>query len=76
MDSSDYQMDEVVSDANLGEIDEVAKELEHALRWNTLDIELNELNKRIEQKELEMKLFGKYDTEAHATLSSVGHHCQ
>ncbi|XVF61223.1 hypothetical protein PTKIN_Ptkin08bG0112700 [Pterospermum kingtungense] len=64
MDSSDYQMDEVVSDENPEEIDEVAKELEHALRQNTMDRELNELNKRLEQKESEMKLVEGTDTEA------------
>ncbi|XVE82831.1 hypothetical protein DITRI_Ditri16bG0037200 [Diplodiscus trichospermus] len=64
LDSSDYQMDEAVSDENPGEIDEVAKELEHALRRNTMDRELNELNKRLEQKESEMKLVGGAETEA------------
>ncbi|XWS29796.1 hypothetical protein CRYUN_Cryun24cG0061200 [Craigia yunnanensis] len=64
MDSSDYQMDEVVSDENPGEIEEVAKELEHALWRNTMDRELNELNKCLEQKESEMKLVGGADTEA------------
>ncbi|XP_022740221.1 kinesin-like protein KIN-4A [Durio zibethinus] len=64
MDSSDYQMDEVESDENPGEIAEVAKELEHALRRNTMDRELNELIKQLEQKESEMKLLGGADTEA------------
>ncbi|XVF59373.1 hypothetical protein PTKIN_Ptkin07bG0270600 [Pterospermum kingtungense] len=64
VDSSDYQMDEVLSDENPGEIDEVANELEHALRQNTMDKELDELNKRLEQKECEMKLVGGADTEA------------
>ncbi|XP_022775163.1 kinesin-like protein KIN-4A isoform X1 [Durio zibethinus] len=64
MDSSDYQMDEVLSDENPGEIDEVAKELEHALQRNTMDRELNELNKCLEQKESEMRLVGGVDTEA------------
>ncbi|KAA3457455.1 kinesin-like protein FRA1 [Gossypium australe] len=64
MDLPDYQMDEVLSDDNPGEIDEVAKELEHALRRNNMDRELNELNKRLEQKESEMKLVGGTDTEA------------
>ncbi|XVE87082.1 hypothetical protein DITRI_Ditri18aG0087800 [Diplodiscus trichospermus] len=64
MDSSDYQMDEVVSDENPEEIDEVAKELEHELRRNTMDRELNELNRRLEQKQSEMKLVGGADTEA------------
>ncbi|XP_021301205.1 kinesin-like protein KIN-4A isoform X2 [Herrania umbratica] len=64
MDSSDYQMDEAVSDESPEEINEVAKELEHALRRNTMDRELIELNKRLEQKESEMKLVGGADTEA------------
>ncbi|KAK5843584.1 Chromosome-associated kinesin KIF4 [Gossypium arboreum] len=64
MDLPDYQMDEDLSDDNPGEIDEVAKELEHALRRNNMDRELNELNKRLEQKESEMKLVGGTDTEA------------
>ncbi|EOX91510.1 P-loop containing nucleoside triphosphate hydrolases superfamily protein isoform 3 [Theobroma cacao] len=64
MDSSDYQMDEAVSDESPEEIDEVAKELEHALRRNTMDRELIELNKRLEQKESEMKLVGGADAEA------------
>ncbi|TYG94862.1 hypothetical protein ES288_A11G222400v1 [Gossypium darwinii] len=64
MDSSYCQMDEVVSDEKPGESDVVAKELEHALRQNTMDRELNELNKHLEQKESEMKLVGGADTEA------------
>ncbi|KAK6258562.1 hypothetical protein SCA6_013036 [Theobroma cacao] len=64
VDSSDYQMDEAVSDESPEEIDEVAKELEHALRRNTMDRELIELNKRLEQKESEMKLVGGADAEA------------
>ena len=76
MDSSDYHMDELVSDENHWEIDQVAKELEHALRWNTMDRELNELNKRLEQKASEMKLVGGADIEAHAIPSSASHHCQ
>ncbi|KAJ4714826.1 Kinesin-like protein [Melia azedarach] len=64
MDSSDYQMDEAMSDGNSLEIEEVAKEWEHALRRNNMDKELNELNKRLEQKESEMKLFGGVGTEA------------
>ncbi|GMI68068.1 FRAGILE FIBER 1 [Hibiscus trionum] len=64
MDSSDYQVDEVLSDENPEEIDEVAKQLEHALQQNNMDRELKELNKRLEQKESEMKLVGGADTEA------------
>ncbi|XP_044469978.1 kinesin-like protein KIN-4A isoform X1 [Mangifera indica] len=64
MDSSDCHMDEVTSDGNSGEMDEAAKELEHALWRSTMDKELNELNKRLEQKESEMKLFGGIDPQA------------
>lgn len=42
----------ISADENPGEIDEVAKELEHALRRNTMDRELDELNKCLEQKEV------------------------
>lgn len=34
------------------ETDEAVKELEHALLQNTLDKEMHELNKRLEQKEV------------------------
>lgn len=64
MDSSDYQMDEIASDENPSEIDEVTKEWEHQRLQNTLDMELNDLNKRLEQKESEMRLFGGVDTVA------------
>ncbi|KAK9012140.1 hypothetical protein V6N11_040209 [Hibiscus sabdariffa] len=57
-------VDEVLSDENSEEIDEVAKQLEHALRQNNMDRELKELNKRLEQKESEMELVGGADTEA------------
>uniref|UniRef100_A0A6M2EL02 Kinesin motor domain-containing protein n=1 Tax=Populus davidiana TaxID=266767 RepID=A0A6M2EL02_9ROSI len=63
MDSSEYYMDEVISGDSSGEIDEAAKEWEHTLIQSTMDKELNELNKRLEQKEFEMKLFGGVDTE-------------
>lgn len=70
IDSADYQMAETISrlpiltdDAR--EIDEeVAKELEHTLLKNSMDKELHELNKRLEEKESEMKLFGIPDTVA------------
>ncbi|KAK9271250.1 hypothetical protein L1049_026840 [Liquidambar formosana] len=63
MDSPDYQIAETITAGDSGEIDEeVAKEWEHTLLQNTMDKELNELNKRLEQKESEMKLFGGSDT--------------
>ncbi|XP_042487988.1 kinesin-like protein KIN-4A isoform X2 [Macadamia integrifolia] len=66
MESCDYQMGETITAGdNSKEIDEeVAKEWEHTLLQNTMDKELNELNKRLEQKESEMKLFGGVDTAA------------
>ncbi|XP_040996767.1 kinesin-like protein KIN-4A isoform X3 [Juglans microcarpa x Juglans regia] len=63
MESSDYQMGETITAGDSREIDEeVAKEWEHTLLQNTMDKELNELNKRLEEKESEMKLFGEFDT--------------
>ncbi|XWS14738.1 hypothetical protein CRYUN_Cryun35bG0034200 [Craigia yunnanensis] len=58
IESSDYQMGEtVIGDSR--EIDEeAAKEWEHTLLQNTMDKELHELNRRLEEKESEMKLFG------------------
>ncbi|KAB2076173.1 hypothetical protein ES319_A06G022900v1 [Gossypium barbadense] len=38
--------------------EETAKEWEHKLLQNTMDKELHELNRRLEEKESEMKLFG------------------
>eukprot|EP00268_Persea_americana_P049671 TRINITY_DN5337_c2_g1_i2.p1 TRINITY_DN5337_c2_g1~~TRINITY_DN5337_c2_g1_i2.p1 ORF type:complete len:933 (-),score=237.96 TRINITY_DN5337_c2_g1_i2:2230-5028(-) len=66
MDSSDYQMGGIITAGdNEKEIDEeVAKEWEHTILQNTMDRELNELNKRLEQKESEMKMFGEFDTVA------------
>ncbi|KAJ6740356.1 CHROMOSOME-ASSOCIATED KINESIN KIF4A-RELATED [Salix purpurea] len=64
MDSSEYHMDEGISGDSSGEIDEAAKEWEHTLIQSTMDKELHELNKRLEQKESEMKLFGGVDTES------------
>ncbi|KAJ6678387.1 KINESIN-LIKE PROTEIN KIN-4B [Salix viminalis] len=64
MDSSEYHMDEGISGDSSGEIDEAAKEWEHTLIQSTMDKELDELNKRLEQKESEMKLFGGVDTES------------
>ncbi|XP_057469755.1 kinesin-like protein KIN-4A [Actinidia eriantha] len=64
MDSCDYQMSESMT-GDSGEIDEEAeKEWEHTLLQNSMDKELNELNRRLEQKESEMKLFGGFDTVA------------
>ncbi|KAK4434404.1 Kinesin-like protein KIN-4A [Sesamum alatum] len=62
MESSDYQMSD---SSDSGDIDEdTAKELEHTYLQNSLDKELNELNRQLEQKESQMKLFGGYDTTA------------
>ncbi|KAK7311085.1 hypothetical protein RJT34_08980 [Clitoria ternatea] len=59
--ASDYPMTETTGDSR--EIEEVAKEWEHTLLQNSMDRELHELNKRLEQKESEMKLFGVSDAE-------------
>lgn len=62
MESSDCQMSE---SGDSGDIDEeAAKEWEHTLLQDSMDKELNELNKRLEQKESEMKLFGGLDAVA------------
>ncbi|KAK3019934.1 hypothetical protein RJ639_004917, partial [Escallonia herrerae] len=60
MDSSDYQMSENGDSVDIDE--EAAKEWEHTLLQDSMDKELNELNKRLEQKESEMKHIGGYDT--------------
>ncbi|XP_027329284.1 kinesin-like protein KIN-4A isoform X2 [Abrus precatorius] len=60
--ASDYPMSETTGDSR--EIEEVEKEWEHTLLQNSMDRELHELNKRLEQKESEMKLFGMSDAEA------------
>ncbi|KAI3991143.1 hypothetical protein MKX01_022364, partial [Papaver californicum] len=64
LDSSDLIMAETITCDNSKDIDEVAKEWEHTLLQNTMDKELTELNKRLEQKESEMKLFGGFDAMA------------
>ncbi|KHG25843.1 Chromosome-associated kinesin KIF4A [Gossypium arboreum] len=59
IESSDYQMGETMIAADSREVDEAAaKEWEHTLLQNTMDKELHELNRRLEEKESEMKLFG------------------
>ncbi|CAL0305807.1 unnamed protein product [Lupinus luteus] len=56
-----YPMNETAGDSR--EIEEVAKEWEHTLLQNSMDRELHELNKRLELKESEMKIFGAPDAE-------------
>ncbi|KAI3777395.1 hypothetical protein L1987_47195 [Smallanthus sonchifolius] len=60
IDSSDYQMSESGDSAVTDEED--AKEREHTLLQDSMDKELHELNERLDQKESEMKLFGRFDT--------------
>ncbi|KAG2666296.1 hypothetical protein I3760_15G051800 [Carya illinoinensis] len=64
MESSDYQMGETITGDSREIEEEAAKEWEHTLLQNTMDKELNELNKRLEEKESEMKLFGEFGTAA------------
>ncbi|CAI8599263.1 unnamed protein product [Vicia faba] len=59
---ADYPMNETAA-GDSKEIEEVEKEWEHKLLQNSMDRELHELNKRLEQKEFEMKLFGVSDAE-------------
>ncbi|KAG5028715.1 hypothetical protein JHK87_012229 [Glycine soja] len=62
LDSSDHSLVGSLSGEDSRETDEAAKELEHVLFQNTMDKEMNELNKHLEQKESEMKLIA-VDTE-------------
>ncbi|KAJ6709749.1 CHROMOSOME-ASSOCIATED KINESIN KIF4A-LIKE PROTEIN [Salix koriyanagi] len=64
IESPDYQMGETISGDSRDIDEEVAKEWEHTLLQNTMDRELHELNRRLEEKESEMKLFGGVDTAA------------
>lgn len=63
MDSSDLSMGEVIMGDTRDMDEEAAKEWEHKVLQNTMDKELYELNRRLQQKESEMKLFGEVDTE-------------
>ncbi|KAJ8453262.1 hypothetical protein Cgig2_008146 [Carnegiea gigantea] len=63
MDSSDMSMGEVIMGDTREMDEEAAKEWEHKVLQNTMDKELYELNRRLQQKESEMKLFGEADTE-------------
>ncbi|XP_048591260.1 kinesin-like protein KIN-4A isoform X2 [Brassica napus] len=56
IESSNYPMVEAAT-GDSREIDEEAKEWEHKLLQNSMDKELHELNRRLEEKESEMKLF-------------------
>ncbi|XP_010439022.1 PREDICTED: kinesin-like protein KIN-4A isoform X2 [Camelina sativa] len=63
IESSNYPMVEATT-GDSREIDEEAKEWEHKLLQNSMDKELHELNRRLEEKESEMKLFDGYDPAA------------
>lgn len=59
IESPDYHMNGTIIAGDSREIDEDAsKEWEHTLLQNSLDKELHELNRRLEEKESEMKLVG------------------
>ncbi|KAL5777709.1 hypothetical protein ACOSP7_010635 [Xanthoceras sorbifolium] len=60
----DYQMGETITGDSREIDEEVAKEWEHTLLQNSMDKELHELNRRLEEKESEMKFFGGSDTVA------------
>ncbi|KAL9237992.1 hypothetical protein vseg_012475 [Gypsophila vaccaria] len=63
MDSSDYSMGEIIMGDPKDIDEEASKEWEHKVLQNTMDKELNELNRRLQQKESEMRLFGELDAE-------------
>ncbi|WOK92621.1 kinesin-like protein KIN-4A isoform X1 [Canna indica] len=60
--SFDYQMAEALQGDSKEIDEEVAKEWEHTLLQDSMGKELNELNRRLEQKESEMKMFGGFET--------------
>ncbi|XP_009418517.2 kinesin-like protein KIN-4A isoform X2 [Musa acuminata AAA Group] len=58
----DYQMAEAIKGDSKELDEEVAKEWEHTILQDSMGKELNELNRRLEQKESEMKMFTGFDT--------------
>ncbi|GLT58900.1 hypothetical protein SLA2020_317590 [Shorea laevis] len=62
IEAPDYNMSETVIGDTREIDDDVTKEWEHTLLQNSMDKELHELNRRLEEKESEMKLFGGDDT--------------
>ncbi|KAG6473480.1 hypothetical protein ZIOFF_067396 [Zingiber officinale] len=60
--SFDYHMAEALRGDSKDIDEEVAKEWEHTILQDSMGKELNELNRRLEQKESEMKMFGGLDT--------------
>ncbi|XP_073003088.1 kinesin-like protein KIN-4A isoform X1 [Typha latifolia] len=61
--SYNFQVVDTLRGDNAKEIDdEVAIEWEYTVLQDTMGKELNELNRRLEQKESEMKMFGGFDT--------------
>ncbi|KAK8916140.1 Kinesin-like protein FLA10 [Platanthera zijinensis] len=65
MELFEYQMVDSPKGDNYKETDEEAdKEWEHTILQDTMGRELNELNKRLQQKEFEMKTFGGLESNA------------
>lgn len=65
MESFEYQMSDSPKGDNNKEADEeTAKEWEHTILQDKMGRQLNELNKRLEQKEFEMKTFGGFESNA------------
>ncbi|KAK7323715.1 hypothetical protein VNO77_27205 [Canavalia gladiata] len=58
---ADYSMSDTTRDSR--KIEEATKEWEHTFLQDSMDRELHELNKRLQQRESEMKLFGISDAE-------------
>ncbi|CAN1323914.1 Kinesin-like protein KIN-4A [Linum perenne] len=63
LEASDYQMKDTIPGDCTREIDEEVTK-EYTLLRNTMDKELHDLNRRLEEKESEMKLVGGLDTAA------------
>ncbi|KAK4796179.1 hypothetical protein SAY86_028505 [Trapa natans] len=63
MEACDYQTVEGINGVSR-DLGEITKELEHTMIQNSLDKEMYELNRRLEEKETEMQLFGGLDMTA------------
>ncbi|XP_044475229.1 kinesin-like protein KIN-4A [Mangifera indica] len=64
IEQTDHQMGETMTGDSREIDEEVAKEWEHTLFQNSMDKELHELNRQLEEKESEMKCFGGINTVA------------
>ncbi|KAK4770986.1 hypothetical protein SAY87_031518 [Trapa incisa] len=61
MEACNYQILERINAGDSRDLDEVTKEWEHAMLQNSMDKEMHDLNRRLEEKETQMQLFGGLD---------------